>query len=182
MAVRTYDGRRDMRSLADALAKLRELDGFSDGGNFEIKTMEILLPDRRALGLMAVLGPRHHDESGWIIRMPSAVKFTARTTIGTLQTYDIALLNDAISDSDGNVKLAGGQFLHQIDLIPAPIPCDFTATDDETVRHALKFLQVEDRCYLPIDEELLLRRAGIQFPRSPRRPVACAARPQSRHH
>ena len=116
MAVRTHDGRRDMRSLTDALAKLRELDGFSDGGNFEIKAMEFLLRDRRVLGLMAVLGPRDQDEFGWIIQMPSAVKFTARTTSGTRQTYRIGLLDDAISDADGNVQLANGQFLYQIRL------------------------------------------------------------------
>jgi hypothetical protein len=34
-----YDGRKTMRSLADALTKLRELGNLSDGEDVEIKTM-----------------------------------------------------------------------------------------------------------------------------------------------
>jgi hypothetical protein len=105
------------------------------------------------MGLVAVLGPRRRDGSGWVIRMPSSLRFTARTTRGEQLTYEIALLNDAISDSDGNVQLSEGQFLHQIDLIPTRSAYDFTTT--QVVRHALKFLRVEDQCYLPIDGRLL---------------------------
>jgi hypothetical protein len=203
-----YDGRQTMRSLADALEKLRELGAFSDGEHAEIKTMVLELPDRRTMGLVAVLGPCQRDESRWVIRMPSSLRFTARTTRGERLTYEIAHLNGAISDSDGNVQLSEGQFLHQIDLIPSRLNYDFTATQDAIVRRALKFLQVEDQCYRPLDDELLpglrvlhydtlrnvripslkavqnyvedhlegvsrpdvvtaLKRAGMQFPRSP---------------
>jgi hypothetical protein len=41
------------------------------------------------------------------------------------QQYEIQKLNDARSDSEGNVELANGQFLHQIELIPAPAHYDF---------------------------------------------------------
>jgi hypothetical protein len=45
-----YDGRKTMRSLADALTKLRELGNLSVGENVEIKTMGIRLPDGRLSG------------------------------------------------------------------------------------------------------------------------------------
>jgi len=149
-----YDGRQTMRSLADALEKLRELGAFSDGERAEIKTMVLELPDRLTMSLVAVLGPRRCDGSRWVIRMPSSQRFTARTTRGEQLTYEIALLNDAVSDPDGNVQLSDGQFLHQIDLIPSPRDYDFTTTQDAIVRHALKFLQMEDQGYLPLDDRL----------------------------
>jgi hypothetical protein len=144
-----------MRSLADALERLRELGAFSNGERIEIKITEMVMPDRRRMGLVAVLGPRKRDGSGWLIRMPWSLTFRARTTLGEQLTYRIALLNDAISDPDGNVQLSDGRFLHQIDLIPSSLYYDFTATHDAIVRHALKFLQVEDQCYLPLDDRLL---------------------------
>jgi hypothetical protein len=48
-----------MRSLADALTKLRELGNLSDRENVEIKTTGIRLPDGRLSGIVSVLGP--HD-------------------------------------------------------------------------------------------------------------------------
>jgi hypothetical protein len=61
-----YDGRKTMRSLADALEKLREFG--SDDGRAEIKTMELVLPDRRTMGLVAVLGgPCQRDGARWVI-------------------------------------------------------------------------------------------------------------------
>jgi hypothetical protein len=151
-----YDGRKTLRSLADALEKLREFGVFSDDGRAEIKTMEMVLPDRRTMCLVAVLGgPCQRDGARWVIRMPSSLRFTARTTLGEQLTYEIGLLNDAISDFDGNVQLSEGQFVHQVDLVPSRLDYDFTAIQDAIVRHALKFLQVEDQCYRPLDDKHL---------------------------
>ena len=57
-----YDGREIMRSLADALTKLRELGNLSDRENVEIKTTGISrLPDGRLSGIVSVLGPQQQD-------------------------------------------------------------------------------------------------------------------------
>ena len=56
-----YDGREIMRSLADALTKLRELGNLSDRENVEIKTTGIRLPDGRLSGIVSVLGPQQQD-------------------------------------------------------------------------------------------------------------------------
>ena len=40
-----YDGRKSMRSLADALTKLREEHHLDEGQNVTIKTKGVILPD-----------------------------------------------------------------------------------------------------------------------------------------
>jgi hypothetical protein len=100
-----YDGRETMRSLADALMKLRELGNLSDRENVEIKTTGIRLPDGRLSGIASVLGPQQQDGTRRVIFMPSSATFSARTTLGERQHYEIQKLNDATSDSEGNVEL-----------------------------------------------------------------------------
>ena len=154
-----FDGRKTMRSLADALTKLRELGNLSDRENVEIKTTGIRLPDGRLSGIVSVLGPQQQDGTRRIIFMPSSATFSARTTLGDRQQYEIQKLNDARSDSEGNVELANGQFLHQIELIPAPAHYDFTLTEKKIVMAAIVFLQreglLEHQCYRSVDEKLL---------------------------
>ena len=91
--------------------------------------------------------------------MPSSATFSARTTLGDRQQYEIQKLNDARSDSEGNVELANGQFLHQIELIPAPAHYDFSPTEKQIVEAAIVFLQreglLEHECYRSVDEKLL---------------------------
>jgi hypothetical protein len=59
----------------------------------------------------------------------------------------------------GDVELANGQFLHQIELIPAPAHYDFTLTENKIVMAAIVFLQreglLEHQCYRSVDEKLL---------------------------
>ena len=77
-----YDGRKTMRSLADALTKLRELGNLPDGENVEIKTTGIRLPDGRLSGIVSVLGPQQQDGTRRVIFMPSSATFSARTILG----------------------------------------------------------------------------------------------------
>ena len=91
--------------------------------------------------------------------MPSSATFSAKSTLGDRQQYEIQKLNDATSDSEGNVELANGQLLHQIELIPAPAHYDFTPTEDQIVLAAIVFLQreglLEHQCFRSVDEKLL---------------------------
>ena len=154
-----YDGRKTMRSLADALTKLRELGNLSDRENVEIKTTGIRLPDGRLSGIVSVLGPQQQDGTRMVIFMPSSAAFSARTTLGDRLHYEIQALNDATSDAEGNVELANGQFLRQIDLIPAPAHYDFTLIEKKIVMATIVFLQreglLEHQCYRSVDEKLL---------------------------
>ena len=152
--VRDFEGRKSLRSLADALEKLRELDGLSDQETVEIKTYPLELFDGRRTGCVSVVRPRRADNSTFIVLMPSSGEFTALTTLGERVTYTIDVLDGATSDADGNVELANGQFLHSVVLKPVPF-YEFSETDDKIVRLALKFLQAENQCYRPIEPDLL---------------------------
>ena len=149
-----YDGRKSMRSLADALAKLSEEHNLREGQNVEIKTMGMRLPDGRLSGVVSVLGPQQPDGTRMVIFMPPSARFSARTTMGHRQTYMISKLNDATSDSDGNVELVDGQFLHAIELIPAPAHYDLTPTEHMIVHAAIASLKLEHQCYRALHDLL----------------------------
>jgi hypothetical protein len=159
----SFDGRKSMRSLADALKKLRELGGFRGSGDIEFKTMPMQLPNARVSGVVCVIGPRQDNGSRWIIRMPSSAKFSAISTAKVRQTFGIGMLNDAISDLDGNVTLTNGQHVHGVSLIPAPLSYDFDAREHAIVRHALDFLGKKDQCLHTIDNELLPGWKGLDY-------------------
>ena len=150
-----YDGRKSMRSLADALTKLREERNLCEGQTVEIKTMGLRLPDGRLSGIVSVLGPQQPDGTRMVIFMPSSARFSARTTIGDRRTYTIVELGDATSDADGNVELVDGQFLHAIELIPAPAYYEFTSTEHKIVHAAIAFMELGHRCYRALDQDLL---------------------------
>src|SRR5438552_14312291 len=141
-----YDGRKSMRSLADALTKLREERNLCEGQNVEIKTMGMTLPDGRVSGVVSVLGPQQPDGTRMVIFMPPSARFSARTTMGDRQTYTIPELNDATSDCDGNVELVDGQFLHAIELIPASAHYDFTPNEHKIVDAAIALTALGHRC------------------------------------
>jgi hypothetical protein len=151
----SFDGRNSMRSIADALEKLRELGDLRGTGNVECKTLPIQLPNGRVSGLVSVIGPRQDNGRRWIIRMPSAAKFSAMSTTKVRQTFEIGMLNGAISDQDGNVTLHNGQHVHGVELIPVPVHYDFDSTQHAIVWHALKLLGKLDECWRSVDDKLL---------------------------
>jgi len=143
-----------MRSLADALAKLRE-EGLADGEHVEIKTTGFDLPGCGKIALVMVVGLRRPDGSMFVVLMPSARTFVARTTRGERLTYSIEMLDAAISDADGNVELTNGQIVHAVDLVPSPFFREFSATEHAIVRLAIKICKVEDKFFQPFDTEIL---------------------------
>jgi hypothetical protein len=151
----TFDGRNSLRSFADALEKLRELGGLRGTGNIQCNTLPIKLPNGRVSCLVCVIGPRQDDGRRWIIRMPSAAQFSAMSTSKVRQTFEIGLLNGAISDQDGNVTLHTGQHVHGVNLIRVPVHYDFDSTQHAIVWHALKLLGKLDECWRSVDDKLL---------------------------
>jgi hypothetical protein len=144
-----------LRSLADALEKLRKCNGLFGTGSIEIKVMKMVLPDRHVTGIGVMLGPYQPDGTRSVIPLPSSASFRAAGTMGVRQCYDIEMLNDALSDAEGNVQLNNGQYVHDIDFVPTPMPYELTKDQRVIVRHAIKFLNAENECYRPIEPELL---------------------------
>lgn len=152
--LREWDGRGTLRSLADALAKLRDLDAIGASDLVTIKTRGVAMPDGRSTGFVAVVGPYQLNGVGWRIAMPSSCAFSACTTFGERITRDIAALDSAVSDADGNVQLVDGCYVYAVDLVPANYLRGMTAQQEAIVECAIKLLGAEDRCYAPIHESL----------------------------
>jgi hypothetical protein len=154
-----YDGRQSMRSVADALAKLRELGNLCDGENVQIRTMGFRLPDGRLTGTVSVLGPQQQDGTRRIIFMPSAAMFSAKNTLGDRRVYPITALDNATSDSEGNVELVSGQFLYALELIPVPAHYDCTRTEELIIVGVVLFLELNyllaEPCIRQVDDKLL---------------------------
>ena len=53
------------------------------------------------------------------------------------------------------MELVDGQFLHAIELIPAPAHYDFRLTEHKIVNSALAYLELRHQCYRALDKELL---------------------------
>jgi|SRR3954463_3728121 hypothetical protein len=145
--VREHDGRTSMRSLADALEKLRRDDGLTDDETVEIRAQAFAVPDGGNVAFVAVV-LRRSEGAMTVVHMPvSQLLFTAVSTHGERLSYPIQALHEAISDVHGNVSLSDGRFIHSVDLTPSAWPRAFTARDDRIVRHAITYLGKEDKCY-----------------------------------
>ena len=147
------DERAPLRSVSAAIRKLRELDPQLEG-NVEIKTQKMLLPDRQLTGLVVVLAPVRLGAARRWIPMASSAKFRATSTLGVRQEYDIEVLNDAVGDEEGNVQLSNSEYVYNIDLMPSRLPYDLTIDQRMIVRHVIRFLQAEEKCYRPIHREV----------------------------
>src|SRR3954468_23893662 len=148
--VREHDGRRTMRSVADALTRLRECGELAEDEHIEIKTSPIQLPNGRDTGFVVVVGPPRPLGAISVVRMPSAAQFRARTTLGDRCTFPIGKLNGADCDCAGNAQLATGEYVHAVELIPAAGHYELTFLEQVIVRLALKCLGEEDRCSAPL--------------------------------
>ena len=153
--VHDFDGRKILRSLADALEKLREVDGLADDENAVIRTMGMRLPDGRLTAIVSVVGPKRPNGQFSIVRMPTAGKFAARTRLGERQTYDVPVLDQALSDAEGNVRLADGRLLKQIDLIPVPAHYELTSREEAILLLAVVCLGAHEECFPEVDQQLL---------------------------
>src|SRR5688572_28807067 len=110
--IHSFDGRRTMRSLRDALDKLQEVGGLREDGDVLIQAARLELPDGRAPGLVSVTPADPGPKGRWIVLMPSSSRFFAATTVGERRTFAIEDLHQGISDPDGNVQLRDGTHVH----------------------------------------------------------------------
>jgi hypothetical protein len=109
-----YDGRREMRSLADATAKLIEIGCVSSHDSIEVRTYGFEVQRGKRSGVVGVVSPTARDGTRWSIQMPTSDAFWGTSTLGERAIYPITALNEAITDLDGNVTLHSGRFVHDV--------------------------------------------------------------------
>jgi hypothetical protein len=145
--LRFFDGRAAMRSLADGLEKLRELQLDLGERPITIKTSPLRLPTGEVTAIVVLMTENTSAAIRWAIALPSSAQFNATTTLGARHRYDIAVLDDASVDVDGNVCLTNGVYLHNVELVPTILRPDLTKRQTRILYLTIYALQAEHRCF-----------------------------------
>jgi hypothetical protein len=146
------DGRRSMRSLVDALAKLEEAGCLKEGDHATVRAFWMQLPDGVMVATVAVIAPGEHRRR---VILPSAVRFIAKNTVGERRERPVEELDGALTDRDGNVQLQDGSYLHGVELIPVHLPEELTEAEKEVLLCVLDVLGLKKECYRPLHAELV---------------------------
>ena len=146
------DGRRSMRSLVDALAKLEEAGCLKEGDHATVRAFWMQLPDGAVVATIAVIAP---GEQPHRVMLPSAARFIAKNTVGERRERPVEELDGALTDRDGNVQLQDGSYLHGVELIPVHLPEELTETEMEVLLCVLDVLGLKKECYRPLHAELV---------------------------
>jgi hypothetical protein len=102
------DRLRNRRTIADALAVLESQAAFGEYDNAEIRiALAPLLPDK-CVGLTQVIFDGPCSDKSYAVPLPSAEYAYARDTNGQREQYSIEIIDRAIVNAKGNVRLASG--------------------------------------------------------------------------
>ncbi len=146
----TIDGRRSMRSIADAMEALRKAQRLPEGTFADIRTC-LLHPTAAELPLMVFVVSRASSlEHTWGVALPTSHAFKGRRRPGNAkETFAISLLDRAAVDEDGIVTLSDGTCLQAVDVIPAALPWKLTRLERRIVYWTIKFIarELEARFY-----------------------------------
>lgn len=72
-----HDGRKTMRTFADALEKLRKVGSLHEGDTASIKGNGLILDDGRKVGFLMMVGPARADGSIPTVLLPASTAFSA---------------------------------------------------------------------------------------------------------
>lgn len=142
-----FDGRGSMRTLADGLEKLQELQPNLGDRPIAIRTSPLRLPTGEMMAIVALIAPETSADLRWAIALPSCAQFFAATTLGARERYDIALLDDATVDLGGNVRLTNGVYLHNVELVPTTVRPELTKRQERILYLTIFALSAQDRCF-----------------------------------
>ena len=144
-ALRNDSFRPTRTSLAEAIDAFRKMD-VNEDAEFTIVTAPWQLHDGTLTGMVCIQA-REQSRIQQTLPMPVAKRFTARTTLNDPLDGDIADLNGATFDSDGNVTLADGRHLHTLILIPSSVAYQLDNDREQVVELTIAFLEAETICY-----------------------------------
>jgi hypothetical protein len=151
---RTIDGRRSMRSVADALEALRSAGHCRAGSLLEIRTSSLPAKTADAPSIVLVVCRATPSEDAWGVALPTSYEFTARS-LGkdTAETFEISLLDRAKVDEDGAVELSDGTRLQAVNVVPAALPRELTELQKRVVCWTIKFIGAEKECFRSPDPD-----------------------------
>jgi hypothetical protein len=153
--------RRSRRTMADAMAVLRDHVDFAETDRAEIRVGRLKLPSAEVVGLVQTVFIQPGSDKGHVVSLPTSKRFRARRpNTSEYERFDIAELHEATLDGTGNVRLRDGATLRAVEVIPARLPLAPSALDWLIVYHTIRFVDAEEQCFqslrdafndLPID-------------------------------
>ena len=153
----TIDGRRSMRSIADAIERLRAERRFSDHSLAQIRTGPIRLPGGEVTSVVLVIGEPRSNEPSCGVALPSSNFFTARRPGEDPEKIEISRLDRAWVDKDGRVELSDGTLLYAVNVVPTIIHRELTEIQKRIVYWTIKFVGADAIQYpsgLPVADDL----------------------------
>jgi hypothetical protein len=136
----TINGRRSMRSIADAVEALRRSGRLSDGSLAQLRTYAIRLPTGKITHIVIVIGPPREGQPSCGVALPSSNSFKARTGAGDLRTFEISRLDRAWVSNDGTVELSDGALLRAVNVGPTSIIPNLTPLQKRIVYRTLALI------------------------------------------
>ena len=143
-----------MRTLADGLETLRDLQTDLGDHPISVRTQPMRLPTGELTAIVVLLDPETTDDPRWAVALPSSAQFIATTTQGARQRYDIARLDGATVDVDGNVCLTNGVHLHNVELLPTTLRPELTKRQERILYLTIFVLHAQDRCFRAVHPSL----------------------------
>jgi hypothetical protein len=147
----TIDGRRSMRSIADAIEALRKAQRLPEDSFVEIRTCPLPLATAEPPFIVLVVSRASSLEHIWYVALPSSCAFKGRQLVGeATATFAISLLDRATVEKDGIVTLSDGTCLRAVNVIPATLPWELTKLEKRIVYWTIKFIgqEAEATCFL----------------------------------
>jgi len=153
-ALRDMARRKTCRTVLDALDRLEVLNAPTEA-TATIHAGKLKCPNGDEPGLVLIASGSHSDRR--FLRMPDSKSFRGKLVDGTPIVGFISELHGGVINPDGTVLLSDGRRVRSVEFQPG-VPYrhyEFTALQDLVVRLALRFLEEEDSCYLPVNGHLL---------------------------
>ena len=153
----TIDGRKSMRSVADALEALHRARRLKNDSPAQIRVCPIQLPSGHVTYIVIVVSRAFDDEPTWGVALPTSTSFSAKTSAGDLSTFETSRLDRAWVDNDGKVELSDGTSLYAVTVVPTVMPRELTELQKRIVYLTIKFIGAEATEYpsgLPVAEDL----------------------------
>ena len=135
------------RTIADALEILRTNADFKEGDVADVRLGSLRLPSAEIVHLLYVSFFSTFNQKTFVVSLATAGSVRARLE-GKSQPekFEIASLDGAITNSDGDVRLSDGAQIRGVEVIPALLPHNISPLDWAIIHHTVAELGIEKEC------------------------------------
>jgi hypothetical protein len=140
-------------TVSDAIEVLAQSGAFGGGDVAEIQVGGICLPSGKVVGLTNVSFNNDALDKTLVVSLATSAQFNAkRQGESAARTFSIFELDGATVANDGSVRLSDGTILRAVEVIPANLPLKPSELDWRIVRHVIRIIGAEGRCYRSLRE------------------------------